>query len=92
MRGPYGWWSALLIPVTGALIWIALGLPGRAYTGLVLRGDRVEEVILGSPADRAGFHVGDRLLPHAGGAAQGRDDADGVRTVGADQQRSAQSW
>jgi len=53
--------SFLLLPVTAALIWTALGLPDRAYTGFVLRGDRVEEVVPGSPAADAGFRVGDRL-------------------------------
>ena len=55
--------SVLLLPVTAALLWIALGLPHRASTGFVLRGDRVEEVAPGGPADRAGIRVGDRLLP-----------------------------
>lgn len=55
--------SVLLLPVTAALLWIALGLPQRASTGFVLRGDRVEEVAPGGPADRAGIAVGDRLLP-----------------------------
>ena len=68
MRRTQGWLSLLLLPVTAALIWTALGLPGRAYTGFVLRGDRIEEVLPASPAENAGLRVGDRLL-QAGGSA-----------------------
>ena len=52
-----------MIVVTAALVWTATGLPQRAYTGFVLRGDRVEVVDPGSPAARAGLSPGDRLLP-----------------------------
>ncbi|MEO5619010.1 MAG: SpoIIE family protein phosphatase, partial [Candidatus Eisenbacteria bacterium] len=67
MRRTHGWLSLLLLPVTVALIWTALGLPDRAYTGFVLRGDHVEEVMPGSPAERAGIRVGDRVVPSAAG-------------------------
>jgi len=62
MRHRHGWLSFLLLPVTIALIWTALTLPDRAYTGFVLRGDRIEEVVAGSPAALAGLRPGDRLL------------------------------
>jgi serine phosphatase RsbU (regulator of sigma subunit) len=70
MRRTHGWLSLLLLPVTAALIWTALGLPDRAYTGFVLRGDQVEEVLPASPADRAGIRIGDRLLPATAGSAR----------------------
>ncbi len=66
MPRSHGWLSLLLAPVTAALVWTALGLPGRASTGLVLRGDRVEQVIPASPAGRAGFLPGDRILQRPG--------------------------
>jgi len=63
MHRTHGGVSLLLLPATAALLWIALGLPQRASTGLVLRGDRVEEVAREGPAARAGIRVGDRLVP-----------------------------
>lgn len=63
MHRTHGGVSLLLLPATAALLWIALGLPQRASTGLVLRGDRVEEVAPQGPASRAGIRVGDRLVP-----------------------------
>ncbi len=64
------WWVApLLVPVAAGLVWTAKGLPERPFTGFVLRGDRVEEVVAGSPAARAGLQPGDRLLPSRPGAS-----------------------
>jgi serine phosphatase RsbU (regulator of sigma subunit) len=62
MRRNYSWTPALLVVVTAALVWTALGLPERAYTGFVLRGDRIEVMDAGSPAARAGLTPGDRLV------------------------------
>jgi len=51
----------LLLPVAAWLVQASLGLPGRAYTGLALRGDLVATVDPLSPGERAGIAPGDRL-------------------------------
>src|SRR5258706_62085 len=51
----------LLLPVVAYLAQSALGLSGRAYTGLALRGDLVASVDRGSPGQRAGLVAGDRV-------------------------------
>ena len=53
--------SWLLLPVAAYLVQSALSLPGRAYTGLAVRGDLVASVDPGSPGQRAGLEAGDRL-------------------------------
>src|SRR5216117_1806965 len=52
----------LLVPAAWVLLVSGLGLPGRAYTGLMVRPDgRVGSVDPGSPGALAGLHPGDRL-------------------------------
>src|SRR5262245_3959685 len=62
MRESHWWVTGLLVPVAAALAWTANGLPERAFTGFVLRGDVIEVVLAGSPAARAGLLPGDRLI------------------------------
>ncbi len=59
--------SWLLVPAVALLVASALSLPLRAYTGLVPRGDVIENVLPGSPGARAGIRSGDRFAPELGG-------------------------
>src|SRR5687768_6687671 len=59
---PLSWLAA---PAAGILLASALSLPQQPYSGIALRGDEVMAVVTGSPAERAGLAVGDRLsAPH----------------------------
>jgi serine phosphatase RsbU (regulator of sigma subunit) len=52
----------MLVPVSAVLVLAALSVSRQPYTGITLREDRVVAVVRGSPADRAGFAPGDRLI------------------------------
>jgi len=54
--------SWLLVPVAALLVFSAVSLPHRPYTGLVQRDAEVISVLPGSPAARAGARPGDRLV------------------------------
>ncbi len=73
--------SWMLVPVTIALVLSALSLPRQPYTGLALRGDWVANVDAASPAARAGFVRGDRVLPPRGGSRLASPLADAVPGV-----------
>ena len=62
---PGGMLSWLVVPVATILVASALSLAFQPYTGLVLRGLEVIEVVPGSPGEVAGIARGDRL---AGGS------------------------
>jgi serine phosphatase RsbU (regulator of sigma subunit) len=54
--------SWLLVPAAALLLASTLSLPRKAYTGLVVFGDVVQDVVAGSPGDRAGVRPGDRIV------------------------------
>src|SRR4030095_3949335 len=55
---PLSW---LIVPVAIVLMASALTLPSQPYTGVLLNGDQVVDVVCGSPGAQAGLKVGDRL-------------------------------
>ena len=61
-RGASAHLSWMLLPVCAILGLAAFSLPRQPYTGFLLRGDWVARVEPGSPAARAGFEPGDRVL------------------------------
>ncbi len=65
--------SWILLPVAAYLMWSALSLPWRAYTGLALRGDLVASVDPRSPGERAGVVAGDRLSPAGTAGVRGAE-------------------
>ena len=63
----YRGWSWWLAPAVALLAWSALGLEYTSFLGVSLRGERVQAVLPGGPAEHAGLRVGDGIAELAPG-------------------------